>query len=53
MVHINTDLRVLYRDGLASSLTAGGEVAPYKFITPAVVSMQEYVAQKLKLFALQ
>ena len=28
-----------------------GEVAPYKFLTPVVTKMKEYVAGKLKVFA--
>jgi fructose-bisphosphate aldolase class II len=50
LVHINTDLRVLYRDSLQKAL-AGGETTPYKFLTPAVEAMQAYVAQKITLFA--
>jgi len=51
MVHINTDLRVIYRDELKKALVEGKEVAPYKFLTPAVAAMQAYVAQKMTLFA--
>lgn len=50
MVHINTDLRVLYRDSLQAALS-GDETTPYKFLTPAVAAMQAYVAQKMTLFA--
>lgn len=53
MIHINTDLRVLYRDTLRSTLETSKDVAPYKFITPSVDAMAAYVAQKLRLFALQ
>ncbi len=51
MIHINTDLRVTYKDELTHALAGAKEVAPYKFITPAVNAMQSYVAQKLRLFA--
>lgn len=50
VVHINTELRVLYRDGLRASL-AGDETTPYKFLEPAVAKMQEYIEAKLRLFA--
>jgi len=50
IVHINTELRVLYRDMLRESL-AGEETTPYKFLTPAVTKMKDYVAGKLTLFA--
>lgn len=52
VVHINTELRVAYRDGLYDSIRSNpGEVAPYKFLEPAVKRMKEYVVGKLKLFA--
>lgn len=51
MIHINTDLRVLYRDALKKSVGEGSETTPYKFLTPAVAAMQAYVAQKMALFA--
>ena len=52
IVHINTELRLAYRDGLFDSLRSNpGETAPYKFLTPAVKRMKEYVAEKLSLFA--
>ena len=52
IVHINTDLRVLYRDTLKTTL-GGKETTPYKFLTPAVEAMQAYIAQKMALFANQ
>lgn len=52
IVHINTELRVLYRDTLLDTLTANkDETTPYKFLTPSVDKMREYVAGKLRLFA--
>ncbi len=52
IVHINTELRVLYRDSLYDTIRSNpGEVAPYKFLTPAVTKMKEYVSGKLKVFA--
>jgi len=51
MVHINTDIRVIYHDELKKALIEGHEVAPYKFIGPSVAAMQAYVAQKMQLFA--
>lgn len=50
IVHINTELRVLYRDSLRRSLE-GDETTPYKFLTPAVEAMQAYIAGKMRLFA--
>lgn len=50
-VHINTELRVAYRDGLKLSLQDNpDEVAPYKFLKPALAAMTKLVEQKLKLF---
>ena len=52
LIHINTDLRVLYRDALKESLEKNpDESTPYKFLTPPVEKMKEYVAQKMRLFA--
>ena len=52
IVHINTELRVLYRDHVYNFVRSNpGEVAPYKFLEPAVTKMKEYVAGKLKVFA--
>lgn len=52
IVHINTELRVVYREALKETLAAhADEAAPYKFLAPAVEKTKDYVATKLKLFA--
>lgn len=51
MIHINTDLRVLYKDSLTETLETTQDAAPYKFLTPAVEAMRDYVAGKMRLFA--
>jgi fructose-bisphosphate aldolase class II len=51
IVHINTELRVAYRDALKLSLQQNpDEVAPYKFAKPALQAMQAVVEKKLALF---
>lgn len=50
VVHINTELRLLYRDALRVSLQ-GGETTPYKFLAPAAQAMQAFVEGKLRAFA--
>lgn len=50
VVHINTELRVLYRDSLRASL-ANDETTPYKFLTPSVEAMQKFLAEKISVFA--
>ena len=50
IVHINTEFRVLYRDSLRQSLK-GEETTPYKFLTPAVEALKQYVASRMQLFA--
>ncbi len=51
IVHINTEVRVAYKSGLAKSLEEKpDEVAPYKFLAEGVKEMQEIVEKKLKLF---
>ena len=52
VVHINTELRVMYRKALEHAFAQNPEeVAPYKYLMPAVTEMKDYVAHKLKLFA--
>lgn len=51
IVHINTEIRVAYRDALKVSLQENPEeVAPYKIMKPSVMAMQKVVEAKLKLF---
>ena len=50
VVHINTELRVLYRNSLRTSLQ-GDETTPYKFLTPSVDAMKVYLVEKLRMFA--
>ena len=50
IVHINTELRVLYRDSLRESLKSD-ETTPYKFLTPSVEAMQKFLAGKMRVFA--
>jgi fructose-bisphosphate aldolase class II len=52
VVHINTEFRVAYRDGLKESLAnTPDEVAPYKFLAPVEEKLELFIAGKLKLFA--
>ena len=49
IVHVNTELRIAYRAGLIKSLSENqDEVAPYKYLKPAKLSMQKVVEEKLK-----
>lgn len=51
VVHINTELRVAFRDALKFSLQENpDEVAPYKIMKGAVAAMQKVVEKKLRLF---
>lgn len=51
VVHINTELRVAFRDGVRLSLANNpDEVAPYKFMKPGLQAMQKVAEAKLKLF---
>lgn len=49
IVHINTELRLAYKEGLKEAVESG-EVAPYKFMQAAVEDMKAVVLKKLKLF---
>jgi fructose-bisphosphate aldolase class II len=51
IVHINTEIRVAYRDALRLELQENpDEVAPYKIMKPSVLAMQKVVDGKLRLF---
>ena len=51
IVHINTEIRVAYRNALKQSLIENpDEVAPYKFLKPGMLAVQAVVTQRLKLF---
>ncbi|MBX4181460.1 class II fructose-bisphosphate aldolase [Candidatus Parcubacteria bacterium] len=49
IIHINTELRVAYKEGVEEGLKSG-ELAPYKFMQEAVKEMEQVVKERLKLF---
>ncbi|MBI2086620.1 MAG: class II fructose-bisphosphate aldolase [Candidatus Zambryskibacteria bacterium] len=49
IIHINTELRLAYKEGLAEAVKSG-EVAPYKFMQEAVEDMKKVVISKLRVF---
>jgi fructose-bisphosphate aldolase class II len=52
IVHINTELRVAWRESLDESLKRQpNEVVPYKILPPVIDSVKEVVASRLRLFA--
>jgi fructose-bisphosphate aldolase, class II len=51
VVHVNTELRVAYREGLEKALSdKPDEVAPYKYEKVAKEAMQKVVEEKLRVF---
>lgn len=51
IVHINTEIRVAYKDAITKSLTDNpDEVAPYKYLKPGVEAITAVVEARLKLF---
>ncbi len=51
IIHVNTELRVAFRDSLKAVVTAHpDEVAPYKLMKPTVTAMQAVVEEKLRVF---
>lgn len=51
IVHINTELRVAFRKGLQSALQDNpDEIAPYKYLKPALQEMQKAADARLRLF---
>lgn len=50
-VHINTEIRIAYKEGLVQSLADNpDEIAPYRILQPAIDAVQEVVKARLKLF---
>ena len=51
IVHINTEIRVAYRDAVKKALIENpDEVAPYKILKPAILAIETVVEARLKLF---
>ena len=51
IVHINTEIRLAYKQGIMRSLSENpDEIAPYKFLKPAVQAVEDVVVKKLKVF---
>lgn len=51
IIHINTELRVAYHNGLKHSLQENPEeIAPYKILKEAVLGMKQVVEKRLRLF---
>lgn len=51
IVHINTEIRLAFRDAVKKALQENPEeVAPYKFLKPGMLAVQEVVTNKLKFF---
>ncbi|KKU09386.1 MAG: Ketose-bisphosphate aldolase, class-II [Parcubacteria group bacterium GW2011_GWF1_45_5] len=51
IIHINTELRVVWKDGLTKSLKeSGDEVAPYKILKPVVSDLKQLILHKVGLF---
>ena len=52
IVHINTEIRVAYRDAIQKFMNDNpNEVAPYRFLKPGVDAVQAVVTARLKLFS--
>ena len=50
-IHINTEIRRAYREGLEASLKASpDEIAPYKYLKPAADAVEKVVSERLELF---
>lgn len=50
IVHINTELRVAWRNGLEAGLAEPNQVIPYKILPFAVESVKQVVLSRLRLF---
>ena len=51
IIHINTEIRLAYKQGLQRSLSENpDEIAPYKYLRPALQEMQLAIEKRLALF---
>jgi fructose-bisphosphate aldolase, class II len=50
IVHINTELRQAYKEGIKKGIMSSDELAPYKFMAEGVEEMKKIVTHKLKVF---
>ena len=51
VIHVSTEMRVAYHDALAKEMAANSDqIAPYKFLKPAVDAMEAVVYEKLRIF---
>lgn len=51
IVHINTEIRVAYRDGIKKTLEESpDEVAPYKLMKASIAEMEKVIEKRLRLF---
>ncbi len=51
IIHVNTELRVAFRDALRRTLQDNpDEITPYKIMKPAREAMQDVIMEKLKIF---
>ena len=52
IIHINTELRLAYRQGIQKSFYENPEeIAPYKFLRPGLEQMQSVIEKRMTLFA--
>lgn len=50
IIHISTELRVVYREALEKSLAENETLSPYKYMKPAQEAMQAAVEARMRLF---
>ncbi len=51
IVHVNTEIRVAFREGLEKSLKENDSIAPYKYLQLPKDRIYQVVLEKIKLFA--
>ncbi len=51
IVHVNTEIRIAFREGLVESLKDNDSIAPYKYLQLPKDRVYEVVLNKIKLFA--
>lgn len=49
-IHISTELRIAFREGLEEAFANGEELAPYRYMEQARVKLMDIVEQRIRLF---
>ncbi len=50
MVHVSTEIRVVYKNALKEAVNSGEDLAAYKYLKPVREAVQKLIEEKIKIF---